>query len=216
MMIKVVSLDIGGTIIETNSISNYTLKKLTSIVNKPYEEVRKIYKNIFQKQKGTLEELVNSFCEELNIDINNNISSFFKEKFSLENNKFTMNNKIEKIVQKLKEKGLKIILSSNSCCLIENNFSTYFLENIYDVFYSYNLGYTKEDKEFYSIIETKLNYKPEHFLHIGDTLENDYLFPKKYGWNAIYYGENFNQEIDSITNLEEIINIVVERNNKEN
>ena len=43
-----------------------------------------------------------------------------------------------------------------------------------------------------------------------------YLFPKKYGWNAIYYGENFNQEIDSITNLEEIINIVVERNNKEN
>ena len=47
-MIKVISFDIGGTLIENNESFNemqkYNLKNLTKLVNQPYEKVRETYK----------------------------------------------------------------------------------------------------------------------------------------------------------------------------
>lgn len=203
-MIKVISFDIGGTILKINNINGYSFKELSLIVNKPYEEVKKSYKNIFQKQTGTLEELIDRFCSELNIEINDDIYNFFKEKFSIENNKSIIEEDIKKVIKNLKSKGYKIILCSNSCCLIKNSFSESFLENIDNIFYSYEVGYTKDYAEFYSIIEEKMKYKKEEFLHVGDTLDSDYFYPKKYGWNALYYGKIDDKEINTITNLNEI------------
>ena len=40
-MIKVISFDIGGTILVSKSINDYNLKVLTELTNLPYEEVRK-------------------------------------------------------------------------------------------------------------------------------------------------------------------------------
>ena len=44
-----------------------------------------------------------------------------------------------------------------------------------DVFYSYELGFTNEDKESYAFVLEKLNVKSEKILHIGNTLKSDYL-----------------------------------------
>ena len=69
MMIKVVSFDIGGTLLEDShdNPNNYNLKELAKIVNIPYENVRDVYKNVFQKSNGTLNELVGKFCNDLGI-----------------------------------------------------------------------------------------------------------------------------------------------------
>ena len=52
-MIKVVSFDIGGTLIENNENQNetkkYDLKSLRTLLNLPYEKVRETYKLFFQK-----------------------------------------------------------------------------------------------------------------------------------------------------------------------
>lgn len=50
-----------------------------------------------------------------------------------------------------------------------------------DVFYSYELGFTNEDKESYAFVLKKLNIKSEEILHIGNTLKSDYFKPFENG-----------------------------------
>ena len=83
MMIKVISLDIGGTLIEfdDNDLSKYGFKQLSDITGLPYNDVRLAYKDIFQKTKGTESELINNFCNLLNIKRSIQLENYFKNKF---------------------------------------------------------------------------------------------------------------------------------------
>ena len=79
-----------------------------------------------------------------------------------------------------------------------------FLKQVDYVFYSYNLGYTKDEEESYRLIEKILDCNSNEFLHIGDTLSSDYLKPKKYGWNSLYYGFPKEKGVDYITSIKEL------------
>lgn len=83
-MIKVVSFDIGGTLLKNEdnvSQSQYGLKELTKLLNLPYEKVREAYKDVFQKKKGKFNELITNFCNKLEIKSNKTIIDFFHNKF---------------------------------------------------------------------------------------------------------------------------------------
>ena len=206
MMIKVVSFDIGGTLLEDShdNPNNYNLKELAKIVNIPYENVRDVYKNVFQKSNGTLNELVGKFCNDLGIINTENLNNFFIGKFSDNNINNTISNDKITLIRDLKENGYKVILFSNSCCLLNNDA----IKEIYDlvdgVFYSYDIGYTKDDKESYQYVEKTLNVKPTEILHIGDTLKSDYLKPVENGWNALLYGVSDDESVNCISSLMEL------------
>lgn len=206
MMIKVVSFDIGGTLLEDShdNPNNYNLKELAKIVNIPYENVRDVYKNVFQKSNGTLNELVGKFCNDLSISNTENLNNFFIGKFSDNNINNTISNDKITLIKDLKENGYKVILFSNSCCLLNNDA----IKEIYDlvdgVFYSYDIGYTKDDKESYQYVEKTLNVKPAEILHIGDTLKSDYLKPVENGWNALFYGVSDDESVNCISSLMEL------------
>ena len=200
-MIKVISFDIGGTIIKSRKKDKYNLKELAKVVDKPYDIVRKYYKEIFQKEKGDFNYLVNKFCDKLKIQVNNDILSFFQNKFNNDNNKISR--ETIKLLEKLKKLNYIIILFSNNCCLNNNNLPNDIINIVDEIFYSFDLGYTKEEEESFRIIEKKLGYKSEEFLHIGDTLTSDYEYPIKYGWNALYYGNKDN--IRCISKLSDIL-----------
>lgn len=205
-MIKVVSFDIGGTLLEDShdNPNNYGLKELAKIVNMPYENVRDVYKNVFQKSNGTLNELVGKFCNDLSISNTENLNNFFIGKFSDNNINNTISNDKITLIRDLKENGYKVILFSNSCCLLNNDA----IKEIYDlvdgVFYSYDIGYTKDDKESYQYVEKTLNVKPAEILHIGDTLKSDYLKPVENGWNALFYGVSDDESVNYISSLMEL------------
>ena len=201
-MIKVISFDIGGTLLINEKNDKYNLKSLASLVDLPYENVREVYKRVFQKSKGSFDELVNVFCNNLEIKVNDEINNFFYNKFNC--NTGSISQKKIDIIKKLKSMGYKIILFSNNCCLIKNNFDSDFFGLVDEFFYSFDLGYTKSDEESYSYIEKKMNVLPEEFLHIGDTLKSDYVNPIKNGWNALYFGEIDDNNIYNITSLDEI------------
>ena len=213
-MIKVVSFDIGGTLIKNNNSneSHYDLHALAELTKIPYEKVRNVYKNIFQKTKGTYETLISEFCNQLSIDNNKDINEFFKNKFKSNEVKKISLDDIE-VLKKLKSKGYKVILFSNSSCLLDNYLPNDIKEVVDNIFYSYDLGYTKSDSESYKYIEKILGNKSNEFLHIGDTLSSDYLNPIKNGWNALYYGISGNKEVKSITNLNEIFDWLNSINN---
>lgn len=206
-MIKVVSFDIGGTLIKSQNnddSAKYDLNALSNLIGMQYEDVRRVYKNVFQRTEGTFDQLLDLFCENLIINRTNKLEEFFTNKFKKEDNNFSIED--IGILKKLKDMGYKVILFSNSCSLIENNISVE-VKNIVDgIFYSYKTGYTKSESESYKYIEETLGYEPNNFLHIGDTLKSDYNDPIKYGWNALYYGHTEDKSVRSIKSLNEIFN----------
>ena len=191
MMIKIISFDIGGTLLindNNDKNNNYGLKELTDLLNLPYENVRNSYKKIFQTKKGSLNELIDIFCKELGIKHNQKLNEFFYNKFN-QSQRGTISSENILLINTLKNEGYKIILFSNSCCLLNNDAINDIVDCIDDIFYSYDIGYTKDDEESYKYIEEKLNVKPSEILHIGDTLKSDYYMPKRNGWNVLYYGK---------------------------
>lgn len=205
-MIKVISFDIGGTLLKSNEErgDKYSLKALTELLKLPHNLVRDAYKDVFQKNKGTFEKLVSMFCNKLNIQPNDEINTFFKNKFSDSEEKILASDLT--VLRQLKEQGYKIILFSNSCCLIKSTIKESVKNIVDDIFYSFDLGYTKSDKESYKFIENKMGYRSNEFLHIGDTLKSDYLKPIENGWNALYYGKIDDLKIKNIIDLREIFN----------
>lgn len=206
-MIKVVSFDIGGTLLENSHDNTYSLKSLAELVSKPYESVRDVYKKVFQKRKGTLEELIEMFCNELEISNSNELKKFFIDKFSNKGCNHISNDKVT-LIKEIKRNGYKVILFSNSCSLINNDA----IKDIYDlvdgVFYSFDMGYTKDDKESYRYIEEKLDVKSSEILHVGDTLNSDYLKPRENGWDALFYGKTEVENIKCISSLIELYDIL--------
>lgn len=205
-MIRVVSFDIGGTLLEdlNDNPNKYNLKELTKLVNIPYENVRDVYKNVFQKSNGTLSELVEKFCNDLGINNTEILNSFFVGKFSNNNVNSTISSDKITLIKDLKKNGYRVILFSNSCCLLNNDA----IKEIYDlvdgVFYSFDIGYTKDDKESYKYIENVLNVKSNEILHIGDTLKSDYIKPIENDWNALYYGSSDDKSVNYISSLMEL------------
>lgn len=151
-----------------------------------------------------MNELVGKFCNDLGISNTENLNNFFIGKFSDNNINNTISNDKITLIRDLKENGYKVILFSNSCCLLNNDA----IKEIYDlvdgVFYSYDIGYTKDDKESYQYVEKTLNVKPTEILHIGDTLKSDYLKPVENGWNALLYGVSDDESVNCISSLMEL------------
>lgn len=199
-MIKIVSFDIGGTLLEDSCSNKYNLKGLVKLVNKPYENVRDAYKDVFQKTKGTLDELIEKFCNKLGISNSNDLYKFFEGKFS-NNTRNTISNDKITLIKNLKENGYKVILFSNSCSLINNDTIKEIYNLVDGIFYSFDIEYTKDEKESYHFVEKNLNAKPNEILHIGDNIKCDYIKPVENGWNALFYGNCEDKNIKCISSL---------------
>lgn len=206
-MIKVISFDIGGTLLNSSKNNKTNIKSLSQLINIDYDKTRKAYKEVFQKKKGTFDELTNEFVKMLKIKETEKLIIFLRKKFSccIEE----ISNENLEVIEKLKQKGYKIILFSNSCNLInnlDNKYDKYFDEK----FYSYEIGYTKNENESYKIVQNKLKVQANEILHIGDNLESDYLMPIKNGWNALYYSnktvEKSVRRIEKLSSILEYLN----------
>lgn len=208
-MLKIISFDIGGTLLENNNNSqNYSLKELTKLTGLPYENVRYIYKDVFQKSKGTLEELIDAFCTKLKLEKKENLIKFFTDKFSNEQLSGNISNDKITLIKKIKENGYKVILFSNSCCLLNNDAINEIMNLVDGAFYSYDIGYTKDDEESYDYIENEMSINSCEILHIGDTIKSDYIMPIKNGWNALFYGNSYDKNVNSISSLMELYEIL--------
>lgn len=86
--------------------------------------------------------------------------------------------------------------------LLKKILKKYILE-IEHVYYSYDMGYTKSDKEAYQIIINDLKVMPNEILHIGDSYLNDYLIPRENGFKVLFYDNNKNV-VNKVDNLSDI------------
>ena len=204
-MIKVISFDIGGTLIKGVN-NNYTMTEFSKITGCDYNDIKCNYRDIFQKREGTFDDLVNLFCKKLNIQETDELKKFLLNNFNQES---FFDNSVIPIIKKLKELGYKVILFSNNSSLYPDKIPDE-VKNLCDgLFYSYLMGHTKDESEAYKYIEDKLGCQSNEILHIGDSYDNDYLYPIKNGWNALLYGNkegvncisDFNEIFDYLNNV---------------
>lgn len=176
-MIKVISVDIGNTLIFFNK--NKSLKELATYLNIDYSNFIEDYKNIFQKKNLSKNKLINMFCSKYLID-----SKYLYDYFD-DDIEFIYNEELIEFFKTLKYKYKIICFSNNNCFNKKAN-----LEIFDKIYYSYEIGHTKDEEDAYRIIEKDLNVCSNEILHIGDSYTNDYINPIKYGWNALLYENN--------------------------
>ncbi len=153
--IKVISFDIGGTLIK--GVNNqYTMTEFSKITNRNYDDVKKTYQDIFQKREGSFDELVNMFCQRLNVEMNDKIRNFLFDNF---NQECYFDKDSLPVIRKLKELGYKIILFSNNSNLYPDNLDKEIYTLVDNIFYSYQMGHTKDESESYQYIEKILGCK---------------------------------------------------------
>ena len=92
-MIKAVSFDIGNTIYLASQ-NQTVLNELSQILNLPLEQVKRTFRQIFNKNNGDLRELTEKFCKELKSNKFNEILFFFENlSKKSEKNKYYKKNK---------------------------------------------------------------------------------------------------------------------------
>ena len=185
-MIKAVSFDIGNTIYLASQ-NQTVLNELSQILNLPLEQVRKTFRQIFNKNNGDLRELTEKFCKELKSNKFNEILFFFENLSKKSEKNQYVDKNIIKLIKKLKKLGIKVVLSSSSNILKNYQLDEELLKHVDHVFRTYEVGYLKDEENYYRFIEKKLNFKPEEILNVGNSLKYDYEMPKKFGWNAILF-----------------------------
>lgn len=90
------------------------------------------------------------------------------------------------VIINLYNMGYRIILFSNNCCLVDSCVDEEINKYIEHIYYSYDMGYTKSDKEAYQIIINDLK-----------------VMPRENGFEVLFCGNNKNV-VNKIDNLSDI------------
>jgi HAD superfamily hydrolase (TIGR01549 family) len=103
-----------------------------------------------------------------------------------------------KTLKKLRERGYRLGLVSNLCCLAELVYANLerfgVLAHFDQAVFSCEIGWRKPSPRIFEAICTKMNIAPNECLFVGDRLIEDVYAPQKLGMGAILTHE-FRQEI---------------------
>ncbi len=190
-MIKLITFDIGGTIIKSQrSISKY--EKLKTYINIPSEK----YKKYYYLSREPLDKLFSEYTRNLDEDKKKQVHKLL----SCQKNK-VFNENIVKIIEALHKMGYNIATISNV------NYNLYYsLSNtpvgkyIDKEFYSFEIGDYKPHLNAFLYVQNYYNLKPKEILHIGDSKESDYDGALNAGWNSYL----FNKDLD----IDELMGII--------
>lgn len=213
-MIKIVSFDIGNTLIKSPKGKSllHMLEKETDISSKIFVEA---YRNHFILKKSTLD----SFCGEIGISpsrVSEVVNEYFNKKPSYEVWK-----EVPYVLTKLKEANIKLIAISNKSYCNPTSLQTYGLKAYFErEIYSCDVGYAKPDTSiFYTAVEG-MECSQSEVLHVGDSYKSDYLGALSAGWKALLLDrEEEKQEMKenkvyTIHNLGEILSLIKEGYNQ--
>jgi putative hydrolase of the HAD superfamily len=193
-MIKVVCFDLDGVVLKKRN--SFFSDKLSEKLGIGLDKILPFFKNEYKQivigkadLKESLEKYFSLWGWTGTVD---ELVGFW---FTSENN---IDEEVLEIVKKIKEKSFKTYLASDhSKERAENLLKVVGLEKYFDGdFFSGNVGYTKEEKEFFEKMVENLGVNSEEVLFIDDDMKNVEV-AKSAGLNAIYF-ENVEQLKNSL------------------
>ena len=190
-MIKLITFDIGGTIIKSDkSMSRY--EQLKKVINISKDE----YKKTYYLSKKPFNKLFADYIEKDKSEQYDRVQNIL---LPSKNKKF--NEKIVNLIENLHNLGYKIATLSNVNYNLYYGLSDTILGKYIDKeFYSFEIGDYKPHKEAFLYVQNYYNLKPEEIMHIGDSRVSDYEGALNAGWNSYLYTNDIN--------IDELIGII--------
>lgn len=178
-MIKLISFDIGGTLVDIKEKSNFYIE-MKSVLG-----ARNINYDTAIKELKLNNYTIEKYCNYIGIDCPEKIC----EIISKSRIKHVLYDDVIDSLSILKKK-YKLITISNAISiknvfLKEYNISDYFTLELY----SYDYHSLKPDSKMFEYAMKKLGVKSEECMHIGDN-KNDVLGAQKAGWISVYLNRN--------------------------
>lgn len=206
-MIKVVSFDVGNTIIKSSINDSFRqLIRKESVIKKELFDIA--YKDHFITNRIDLDE----FCDRTVISKNRLLDIIFyykKEKKTAE-----VWHDVQDVLSRLRKENIEIIALSNKTYVNPYTLKSYGLEKYFKKeFYSYDVGYAKPDVSIFLYAAKSIFCKPNEMIHIGDSMNADYFGAIQAGWNALLLDRDgkFKKNmtgINRITGLDEIFHYI--------
>lgn len=193
-MIKVISFDIGGTLIK-KPIDSSLCKMLFQYAQVNYELFKEEYRRCFICRNYDFY----SFCEKVKIQNSEIVLRIIDEYYHKPSG--IVYDDVYSTLEWLKSIGMKLITISNISYCNTKRLKDYGLEKYFIwEFYSCDLGYSKPDIQIFRYAESCLKVRPEEILHIGDSLKADFYGARRAGWNSylLCRNETNNQRYSSM------------------
>ena len=181
-MIKVVSFDLGKTLIRP-SIQNCGLCRfLADSLNIPYIKMKSLYSDHFLERRISLLD----FCSSIGLDKTEQIQLFIKKYYS-ERGYNDVYDDVLFTLSKLKSEGYSLICISNKPYCNSARLSTYNLESYFDAeIYSCDVGIVKPRLQIFQYAQSLLGISSSEIVHVGDSLKTDIKGAVTANWHAVY------------------------------
>lgn len=200
--ISVVSFDIGNTLVNLDNIIGFC-SFFCRETKLSVDSIRGILNDYFLKRKVGLEESVQEVCKILGIDHYQSIIS----KYNCCNKETVVFPDVIPTLTKLHQAGYKIIACSNCVKWDANDPNGVLHRNVSDIFYSFEIGYAKPEKEFFDYVSSFLHVKGQEILHVGDSLKADYYGAINAGWKAVLLDRNGKNNDPSVECIETLFDL---------
>ncbi|WP_270564212.1 HAD family hydrolase [Clostridium beijerinckii] len=212
-MIKAVSFDIGGTLIEFEK--GCSLKRtLSQELNVNLDTLNRAYREHFTERKISLQ----NFCQRMHYEESSKIKEIVS-KYYAEKPLESLYPGVVNVLSELKYRGYFLMAVSNKSyenpsCLESYSLSAYFNAEIY----SYQVGYAKPDRRIFQYAQHIANVKADEIVHVGNSIRSDVLGAKAANWHTIlmqWDKESQNEVLASdtgpdyvITNIEQLLSMI--------
>jgi putative hydrolase of the HAD superfamily len=204
--IKLISFDVGGTIIDTKGKGFYSV--ISEVIKGDSKNLRDLYDEYFLTKDSEITIAVNTFCNETGLTTAEELLEKYKKQSS------PLFSEVLSVLNQLKGKNYKLITFSNCTPWEGTNLAEYGLDIFFDEnFKSFKIGYSKPNHKAFQYVAKKMNVDPSSILHIGDSFKADILGAINSGWNAVYLSRdaNWNDKKNlflKISNLKQLLNFL--------
>lgn len=193
-MVKVISFDVGGTLIDTEKGLMQNLLK-----DNPFKEEIKSIIYTTKDYSFKKEQLLLKYLTEYQIQ---NIKNFYAHKKITPLRPF-----VGSLFALLRNNRYQIIIASNRHCFSKNTVSFInVLSFISAFFYSNEIGVVKPNPLFFKYCAEKMSINCGDILHIGDSIKSDFFCASQAGCKSLLW-DNDKGDIENIYNILNFIKI---------
>ncbi|MBU0457269.1 MAG: HAD family hydrolase [Nanoarchaeota archaeon] len=210
-MIKVIILDLWGTLVENGVWSPIKQVKNILGIKSPFSEyVVRMERAMMTEKYPTLKEAFENICKEFNVECEQEKIEML---IGMWNKSWMLARPYEEAMEELRKLGekYKLVLVSNTDCFSVNQVLDKFkMREFFDnIFLSYEVHLIKTDKNFLKTVLDDIGYNVEECVIVGDSIQSDMVAAKRLGMKAILVDRkntrDFHPKIKNLKELEKAL-----------
>ena len=212
-MVKAILFDFWGTLVENGVWSPIKQVKNILGIRLPFPEyVVRMERAMMASKFEDLRSAFVAVCKEFNLEIN---EDKIGQLVGIWNKSWMLAEPYEETIStltKLKEKYKVVLVSNTDNFSIEQVMEKFNLSKLFDqIFFSYNLGVIKTDKNFLTQVLSEINLTVDECVMVGDSFQSDIMAAKNIGMKAVLIdrrnSRDFHPKIKTLMELENILEI---------